>query len=189
MMMELRVTETRVPLVWMDLEMTGLDPDEHVIIEIATLLTTADLEIIAEGPVLAIRQPESELAKMDAWNVEHHGASGLVERVRSSSVEIADAERLTLEFLQAHVPAGASPLCGNSVHQDRRFLVRQMPAIDAFLHYRIIDVSTVKELARRWAPAVLDGFVKQGAHLALDDIRESVAELRHYRDSFFRLPD
>lgn len=180
------MSEVDVPLVWMDLEMTGLDPDEHVIIEIATLLTNAELEIIAEGPVLAIHQPASELAKMDAWNTEHHGASGLVERVKASTVDTAAAEQATLEFIRAHVPERASPLCGNSVHQDRRFLARHMPAIDAWLHYRHVDVSTVKELARRWSPEVVDAFSKKGAHLALDDIRESVAELRHYRAQLFR---
>jgi oligoribonuclease len=173
----------------MDLEMTGLDPDEHVIIEIATLLTNADLDVIAEGPALAIRQSEAELVKMDAWNTEHHGASGLVDRVRASAVDTAGAERATLEFLREHVAEGASPLCGNSVHQDRRFLARHMPGLDAFLHYRHVDVSTVKELARRWAPEVVSSFTKRGAHLALDDIRESIAELRHYRGAFFHLPD
>ena len=180
------MSDVGAPLIWMDLEMTGLDPDEHVIIEIATLLTTAELEPIAEGPVLAIRQSEAELAKMDEWNTEHHGASGLVDRVRASSVDTAAAEALTLAFLREHLAEGASPLCGNSVHQDRRFLARHMPGVDAFLHYRHIDVSTIKELARRWAPTVVSGFAKRGAHLALDDIRESVAELRHYRTHLFR---
>ena len=180
------MSDVGAPLIWMDLEMTGLDPDEHVIIEIATLLTTAELEPIAEGPVLAIRQSEIELAKMDDWNTEHHGASGLVDRVRASSVDTAGAEALTLAFLREHLSEGASPLCGNSVHQDRRFLARHMPGVDAFLHYRHIDVSTIKEVARRWAPNVVSGFTKRGAHLALDDIRESVAELRHYRTHLFR---
>lgn len=180
------MSDVGAPLIWMDLEMTGLDPDEHVIIEIATLLTTAELEPIAAGPVLAIQQSEAELAKMDEWNTEHHGASGLVDRVRASSVDTAAAEALTLAFLREHLAEGASPLCGNSVHQDRRFLARHMPGVDAFLHYRHIDVSTIKELARRWAPNVVSGFAKRGAHLALDDIRESVAELRHYRTHLFR---
>ena len=183
------MTDPSTPLVWMDLEMTGLEPDEHVIIEIATLLTNADLDVIAEGPVFAIRQSEAELAKMDAWNTEHHGASGLVDRVRASTVDTAAAEAATLAFLREHVAEGASPLCGNSVHQDRRFLARHMPGLDAFLHYRHIDVSTVKELARRWAPDVVASFTKRGAHLALDDIRESIAELRHYRAALFRLPE
>ncbi len=183
------MTDSPAPLVWIDLEMTGLDPLENVIIEMATLVTDSDLKLIAEGPVLAIHQPESELAKMDEWNVTHHIGSGLVERVRASRVDTAEAERQTLEFLRQHVPEGAAPLCGNSVHQDRRFLTRYMPTLEAYLHYRIVDVSTVKELARRWAPAVADGFSKREAHLALDDIRESVAELQYYRERLFRLPD
>ena len=182
------MTVIETPLVWMDLEMTGLDPREHVIIEIATLLTNANLEVIAEGPVLAIHQPEAELEKMDEWNQTHHNASGLVERVRASSVDMATAERQTLAFLREHVVEGGSPLCGNSVHQDRRFLRQYMRELDDFLHYRIIDVSTVKEIARRWNPAVADGFVKKEAHLALDDIRESIQELQYYREHFFRLP-
>ena len=182
------MTAKEPPLVWMDLEMTGLDPQENVIIEIATLLTDTELNLIAEGPVLVIHQSDAELAKMDEWNTEHHGASGLTERVRASTIDLAEAERQTLDFLKAHVPEGASPLCGNSIHQDRRFLVRYMPAVEAWLHYRIVDVSTVKELARRWAPDVAAGFVKRGAHLALDDIKESVEELRHYREHFFALP-
>lgn len=183
-----KVTEAAAPMVWIDLEMTGLDPQENVIIEIATLVTDGDLNLIAEGPVLAVHQPEAELAKMDEWNVTHHTASGLVERVRASRVDTAAAEQQTLEFLRQHVPEGVAPLCGNSVHQDRRFMVRYMPALEAYLHYRIVDVSTVKELARRWAPAIADGFSKREAHLALDDIRESVAELEYYREHFFRLP-
>ncbi|MDZ7825246.1 MAG: oligoribonuclease [Gammaproteobacteria bacterium] len=183
------MTEAAAPLVWIDLEMTGLDPEENVIIEIATLITDSRLEVIAEGPALAIHQPRSELDKMDEWNRTHHGASGLVERVRASTVDTAEAERRTLEFVRAHVAEGEAPLAGNSVHQDRRFLVRYMPELEAHLHYRIVDVSTVKELARRWNPAAMEGFTKSGAHLALDDIRESVAELRHYREHFFRLPE
>lgn len=170
----------------MDLEMTGLDPDANVIIEMATLLTDSQLEVIAEGPVFAIHQSESELAKMDDWNVNQHGASGLTARVRASSIDTAAAEAATLAFLQQYLKPGMSPLCGNSICQDRRFLVRHMPALNAFLHYRMIDVSTVKELARRWYPAALDGFSKQGAHLALEDIRDSIAELKHYRAQIFR---
>jgi oligoribonuclease len=177
------------PLVWIDLEMTGLDPVENVIIEIATIVTDADLEVVAEGPVIAVSQPETELAKMDDWNQRHHGASGLVDRVRASTVDTAEAERRTLAFLREHVAENASPLCGNSVHQDRRFLDRYMPGLEAFLHYRIVDVSTVKELARRWRPAALEGFAKTGSHQALEDIRESIAELRHLRGTFFRLQD
>jgi oligoribonuclease len=170
----------------MDLEMTGLDPDANVIIEMATLLTDSQLEVIAEGPVFAIHQPEHELAKMDAWNVNQHGASGLTARVRASSIDTATAEAATLAFLRQYLEPGMSPLCGNSICQDRRFLVRHMPALNGFLHYRMIDVSTVKELARRWYPAALDGFSKQGAHLALEDIRDSIAELKHYREQVFR---
>jgi oligoribonuclease len=176
------------PLVWMDLEMTGLDPEENVIIEIATLVTDGELSVIAEGPVLAVHQSEAELGKMDEWNRTHHGESGLVDRVRASTVDTAEAERRTLAFLAEHVPAGVSPLCGNSVHQDRRFLRRHMPALDAWLHYRIVDVSTLKELARRWYPAAAESFVKREAHLALDDIRESIEELRHYRRTILRPP-
>ncbi len=182
------MTASETPLVWMDLEMTGLDPDANVIIEIATLLTDGNLQPLAEGPELAIHQPEAELAKMDEWNTSHHNASGLVERVRASSVDTREAERQTLKFVQSRVARGEGVLCGNSIHQDRRFLVRHMPELDAYLHYRMIDVSTVKELAKRWHPAVAEGFHKQGAHLAMADIRESVAELRHYRDTFFRIP-
>lgn len=170
----------------MDLEMTGLDPDENVIIEMATLLTDSQLELIAEGPVFAIHQPESELAKMDDWNVNQHASSGLTARVRSSSVDTAAAEAATLAFLRQHLEPGSSPLCGNSICQDRRFLARHMPALNAFLHYRMIDVSTVKELARRWYPTALEGFSKQGAHLALEDIKDSIAELKHYREQVFR---
>jgi len=182
------VTTVEAPLVWMDLEMTGLDPDENVIIEMATLLTDSQLEVIAEGPVMAIHQPESELAKMDDWNVKQHGGSGLTARVRASSVDMRAAEAATLAFLRQYLEPGMSPLCGNSICQDRRFLARHMPALNAFLHYRMIDVSTVKELARRWHPAALEGFTKEGAHLALEDIKDSIAELKHYRAHVFRQP-
>jgi len=180
------VTTVEAPLVWMDLEMTGLDPDENVIIEMATLLTDSQLEVIAEGPVLAIHQPEFELAKMDDWNVRQHGGSGLTARVRASCIDTATAEAETLAFLRQYLEPGTSPLCGNSICQDRRFLARHMPALNGFLHYRMIDVSTVKELARRWYPATLDGFSKEGAHLALEDIKDSIAELKHYREQIFR---
>lgn len=176
---------TDTPLVWMDLEMTGLDPDANVIIEIATVITDSQLELIKEGPVFAIHQSEAELAKMDEWNRTHHGDSGLTERVRRSTVDTAAAEQATLAFLREHVAENTAPLCGNSIHQDRRFLYRHMPALEAYLHYRIVDVSTVKELAKRWNPAATEGFVKREAHLALDDIRESIEELRHYRERFF----
>jgi oligoribonuclease len=173
-------------LVWLDLEMTGLDPQADVIIEIATVVTDADLAVVAEGPVIAIHRPEAVLAGMDEWNTRQHGRSGLTERVRQSTIDVAAAERATLEFLAAHVTPKSSPLCGNSICQDRRFLAREMPALEAFFHYRNLDVSTLKILAGLWAPAVLAGVQKQGSHLALADIHESIAELRHYREHFLR---
>lgn len=177
------------PLVWMDLEMTGLEPDRERIIEIAVLITNAQLEITAEGPDLVIHQPESLLGQMDAWNKKHHTASGLIERVRASTVTEADAEAEVLAFLREHVAERAAPLAGNSIHQDRRFLRRYMPSVDAYLHYRNVDVSTVKELVRRWYPAIYGGAPeKRGAHRALDDIRDSIAELRYYRAQAFREP-
>lgn len=172
-------------LIWIDLEMTGLLPESDTIIEIATLVTTAQLELIAEGPVLAIHQDDSTLARMDDWNQRQHGGSGLLQRVRESQVTLAEAERATLEFLAQYAVAGASPMCGNSICQDRRFMARLMPDLERFFHYRNLDVSTVKELAKRWMPSLADGFAKQGSHLALDDIRESVRELRYYRERFF----
>ena len=172
-------------LIWIDLEMTGLDSDHDVIIEIATLVTDANLGLIAEGPVLAIHRDTAALARMDEWNQRQHGGSGLLARVRGSDVSCAEAEQRTLAFLALHAEAGASPMCGNSICQDRRFLVRGMPALEKFFHYRNLDVSTLKELARRWAPAAAAGFAKQGAHLALDDIRESVRELQYYRSTLF----
>jgi oligoribonuclease len=174
-------------LVWIDLEMTGLEPDEHRIIEIASIVTDKDLTVLAEGPVLAIHQSEAELAKMDEWNVRTHTGSGLVDRVRASTVTEAEAVARTLDFLRQWVPEKTSPLCGNSIGQDRRFLVRHMPELEAFFHYRSIDVSTVKELVRRWQPALLEQFSKKGSHLALDDIRESIAELQFYREKVFTI--
>ena len=174
-------------LIWIDLEMTGLDPEQNVIIEIASIVTDAGLSVIAEGPALAIRQPEAALAAMDAWNTTHHTASGLVDRVRRSHIDVAMAEAQTLAFLHRHCAAGASPLCGNSIGQDRRFLHRYMPRLEAYFHYRNIDVSTIKELARRWRPELLAGVRKNDRHLALDDVRESIAELRYYKQQFFRL--
>lgn len=172
-------------LVWMDLEMTGLEPERDVIIEIATIITDDNLNVIAEGPVVAVHQPDLLLAAMDEWNTRTHGESGLVERVRNSSISAAEAEKKTIEFLQEYgIEPGSSPLCGNSIHQDRRFLVKYMPALEAFMHYRNIDVSTVKELAKRWKPEVVDTFEKSGSHQALDDIRESIAEMKHYRQHF-----
>jgi oligoribonuclease len=172
-------------LVWIDLEMTGLDPLADRIIEIATLVTDSDLNLVAEGPVVAIHQPDEVLAAMDDWNRRTHGESGLLERVRRSIATAAEAEQATLGFLREHVAAGASPMCGNSICQDRRFLAREMPALEKFFHYRNLDVSTLKELARRWAPAVFAGLQKNSTHLALDDIRESVEELRYYRRMMF----
>jgi oligoribonuclease len=178
------MTPSRDLLIWIDLEMTGLVPESDSIIEIATLLTDRNLEIVAEGPMIAIHQPEAVLALMDDWNQKQHGGSGLLARVRASTVTTASAERQTLDFLAQWVEPGSSPMCGNSICQDRRFLARHMPQLERFFHYRNLDVSTVKELARRWAPAVLEGVRKSGAHLALDDIRDSVSELRHYREQF-----
>ena len=174
-------------LIWMDLEMTGLDPETSRILEMATLVTDAHLNLLAEGPALCIRQSEALLAGMDKWNTEHHSASGLLERVRQEGVSEAEAEAATLAFVRQHTDKGESPLCGNSVGQDRRFLVKYMPELEAHLHYRNLDVSTVKELARRWKPEVAESLVKRNAHRALDDIRESIAELKHYRQRFFNL--
>ena len=174
-------------LIWIDLEMTGLDPDKDVIIEIATLITDADLNILAEGPTYAVHQPDSVLDTMDEWNTNQHGKSGLTQRVRDSKISPAQAEAETIAFLEQWVPKGKSPICGNSICQDRRFLVRGMPTLEAYFHYRNLDVSTVKELARRWRPDVLAGVKKSSAHLALDDIKDSIAELQHYRDTFFKL--
>lgn len=172
-------------LIWIDLEMTGLNTDQDRIIEIATLVTDKDLRVLAEGPVVAVHQPTAILEGMDDWNKRQHQASGLLERVRGSRVDVAEAERRTLEFLRRWVPAGASPMCGNSICQDRRFLHRLMPNLEVYFHYRHIDVSTLKELARRWMPEVTRGVKKTGTHLALDDIRESVAELAFYRQHLF----
>lgn len=181
------MTDKKNNLIWIDLEMTGLDPDSDVIIEIATIVTDAHLNILAEGPVMAVHQSDETLAKMDDWCVRTHGASGLTDRVRASAIDDAEAERLTIEFLAKWVEPRTSPMCGNSICQDRRFLYRYMPKLEAFFHYRNLDVSTVKELARRWNPDVLKGLSKLGTHLALDDIRESIAELQHYRERFFKL--
>jgi len=175
-------------LIWIDLEMTGLRPDSDQIIEIATVVTDKDLNVLAEGPEFAIHQPEDVLARMDSWNQRQHGSSGLISRVRSSSMTLAEAERQTLLFLSMHVPPAASPMCGNGICQDRRFLARLMPELERFFHYRNLDVSTLKELARRWMPTVLIGFQKQAAHLARADINESIRELRHYRERMFISP-
>ena len=175
-------------LIWIDLEMTGLIPERHRLIEIATVVTDSQLNVLAEGPVLAIHQPEAELSAMDEWNTRQHGGSGLTQRVRESAVDEAAAERQTLAFLAEWVPAGASPMCGNSICQDRRFLARWMPLLERHFHYRNLDVSTLKELCQRWAPEVARGFSKNSSHLALEDIRDSIAELVHYRAHFLRLP-
>ncbi|WP_367027470.1 oligoribonuclease [Methylococcus sp. ANG] len=174
-------------LIWIDLEMTGLDTQNDAIIEIATIITDSQLNVLAEGPVLAIHQPESVLDRMDDWNRKQHGESGLIERVRRSTVDEAEAERLTLGFVGEWVPPNESPICGNSICQDRRFLARCMPRLEAYFHYRNLDVSTLKILAERWAPALKEGLQKQSTHLALDDIRESIAELRYYRDTVLKI--
>jgi oligoribonuclease len=174
-------------LVWIDMEMSGLDPGIDRILEIAVVVTDSRLETIAEAPVITVRQEESLLAAMDEWNTLHHNSTGLVERVRTIGISEEDAQERVLEFLRGHVAPRQSPLCGNSVGQDRRFLARYMPRIDEYLHYRVLDVSTIKELARRWRPDIYAGLHKRGDHRALDDIRESIAELRYYRDHFFRM--
>ena len=173
-------------LIWMDLEMTGLDPEAERILEIATIVTDSSLNILEEGPVLVVAQSETLLAGMDDWNREHHTSSGLVDRVLSEGIAEADAEAQTIDFISRFVSKGESPLCGNSIAQDRRFLVRYMPQLDSYLHYRNLDVSTVKELALRWRPDIAAGVQKTGTHRALDDIKESINELQHYRATFFQ---
>ena len=180
------MTKNAQHLIWIDLEMTGLNPEVDVIIEIATIVTDKDLTILAQGPVLAIHQSDDILAAMDDWNQEHHGKSGLIERVRQSTVSTQDAEKATVDFLSHWLDVGVSPICGNSVGQDRRFLVRYMPKLDEFFHYRSIDVSTLKELAARWAPNLKDDFKKETKHEALADIIESIEELRYYREHFIK---
>ena len=173
-------------LIWLDLEMTGLDCFNDDIIEIATVITDSQLNELAVGPVIAIATEQSKLDAMDEWNQRHHGNSGLVKRIQESQVSMAEAEKLTLEFVSEWVPKGKSPLCGNSICQDRRFIARQMPELERWFHYRHLDVSTLKELARRWQPEVYKGVEKKGAHLALDDIRESIEELRYYRQHLLK---
>jgi len=173
-------------LVWMDLEMTGLDPDKDTIIEIATIITDSALRVLQEGPCIAVHQPDEVLNAMDPWCVEHHGASGLTKRVRDSKVSMAEAEATTLKFIQEYCPEKTSPLCGSSIHQDRRFLVRHMPRINDYLHYRIIDVSSVKELVNRWYPFGAKPPSKPQNHLAMQDARESIAELAFYKDTYFK---
>ena len=173
-------------LIWIDLEMTGLDPEHDRIIEIATIVTDSQLNILAEGPSLVVHQSDELLDGMDEWCTNQHGKSGLTQKVRDSQISERQAELDTIEFVLEYVDKGASPICGNSIGQDRRFLVKYMPELEAFFHYRNLDVSTIKELARRWAPEVLDGVVKKGSHLAMDDIKDSINELKHYRETFFK---
>jgi oligoribonuclease len=175
-------------LIWIDLEMTGLVPERDRIIEIATVVTDRDLSVLAEGPAIAVHQGAAALAAMDEWNTRTHGTSGLTARSLASAVDEASAERATLEFLGTHVGPNRSPMCGNSVCQDRRFLARWMPALERYFHYRNLDVSTIKELARRWAPEVAAGVAKESRHTALADVHESIAELRHYRSALFAAP-
>ena len=178
--------QNRDNLIWIDLEMTGLNPQYDRIIEIATVVTDSDLKVLAEGPSMAIHQADTLLDTMDEWNTNQHGNSGLTERVRNSTISEAEASAATLDFLKQWVPQGQSPMCGNSIGQDRRFLVQYMPELAAFFHYRNLDVSTLKELARRWKPEVAQAVVKKGRHLALDDIYDSIAELSHYRTTFIQ---
>jgi len=180
------MTQNATNLIWIDLEMTGLDTQNDYIIEIATIVTDAQLNILAEGPELAIHQSDEILNGMDEWNTNQHGGSGLTERVRKSTLTELDAEKQTIDFLKEYVPAGKSPICGNSICQDRRFLARGMPGLEEYFHYRNLDVSTIKELADRWCPEILSGFSKKGSHLAMDDIRDSINELQYYREHFFK---
>ncbi len=174
-------------LIWVDMEMTGLDPQHDVVIEIATIVTDTELNTLAEGPVIAVHQSHATLAGMDEWNTTHHNRSGLVERVKASEYDEARAAQETLDFLALWVPAGASPMCGNTICQDRRFMVRHLPQLEVYFHYRNLDVSTLKILMQRWRPELAAGFIKTGTHLALDDIRESINELRYYREHFLKL--
>jgi len=174
-------------LIWIDMEMSGLDPDLNKVLEVAIVVTDAHLNVVAEAPVLVVHQPDDVLNTMDSWNTNTHGRSGLTDRVRASTLTEGEVERVMVDFLVAYVPASTSPMCGNSVHQDRRFLARHMPKLESYFLYRNLDVSTLKELARRWRPELLSGLVKVGKHEALADIHESIAELRYYREHFLRL--
>jgi oligoribonuclease len=174
-------------LVWLDMEMTGLDPSKERIIEVAVVVTEPDLTVVAEGPVIVVHQSDSLLDAMDNWNKSTHGKSGLIEKVKASTITEAEAEQTLLEFLAKHVPAGKSPMCGNTIGQDRRFMVQYMPNLERFFHYRNLDVSTLKELARRWVPAVYKGFEKKSKHEALSDIYDSIDELKYYREHFLKV--
>jgi len=181
------MSQDKQNLIWIDLEMTGLEPATDSIIEIATVVTDKALNILAQGPVLAVHQSKETMDAMDDWNQKHHGQSGLIEQVLNSSLTENDAELETIEFLEKWVPKGASPMCGNSICQDRRFMANYMPTLEAFFHYRNLDVSTIKELASRWAPEIMKGFKKQATHQALDDVIESIEELKYYRQHFIKL--
>jgi oligoribonuclease len=174
-------------LVWLDMEMTGLDPERERIIELAMIVTDSQLNLVAESPVWVVHQSEAQLAAMDEWNKATHGRSGLIEKIKASTLDEAAVEALALEFMQAHVPKRESPMCGNSIGQDRRFMVRYMPKLEEWFHYRNLDVSTLKELCKRWKPEVAKGFVKKSEHTALADIRESIEELKYYREHFIKL--
>jgi len=182
------MAKSKKNLIWIDLEMTGLDTNNDYIIEIATIVTDGDLNVLAEGPIIAIHQSDETLAAMDEWNTRQHGGSGLVDRIKATKTTEAEAEQQTLDFLKEYVPAGVSPMCGNSICQDRRFMARIMPELEAYFHYRNLDVSSLKELARRWAPKVEKSFKKKSSHLAMDDVKDSIRELQHYREHFIKLP-
>ena len=175
-------------LCWLDMEMTGLNPDADRIIEVAMIITDADLNVVAQSEVYVVHQSDEVLNGMDAWNTATHGRTGLTQRVRDSRLSEAEVEEKLLDFISAWIPEKTSPMCGNTIHQDRRFMVRYMPKLEAYFHYRNLDVSTLKELARRWHPAVAKGVVKRGSHQALDDILESIEEMRYYREHFLKLP-
>lgn len=181
------MAQENAPLVWVDMEMSGLVPDRDRILEVAIVITDGDLDTVAEAPVWVVHQPDEVLDAMDSWNKGTHGRSGLIDKVRASKFSEADVEAMILDFLKAHLAAGAAPLAGNTVHQDRRFMARYMPAFESYLHYRIVDVSTLKELARRWRPDVLAGLVKESKHEALADVHESIEELRYYRRTFLKI--
>jgi len=181
------MSQDKQNLIWIDLEMTGLEPATDSIIEIATIVTDKELRVLAQGPVLAVHQTKPTMDAMDDWNQKHHGQSGLIERVLNSPLSESDVEQQTIEFLEQWVPKGASPMCGNSICQDRRFMANYMPTLEAFFHYRNLDVSTLKELASRWAPEVMKGFKKKATHQALDDVIESIEELKHYREHFIKV--